>query len=587
LQDWVVDRLVAAYARLAEGDAAAAEALANGVLQDAPRQPMALHLAGVLALRGGRAEQAAGLLADAVSLRPDNSDTLLAYADALSAGGDHAAAVPLYRRVLERQSDRADALVNCARALEQLGRHAEAADLGRRAVAAAPELALAHAVLASALLRLQQAPAALAAADTALALDPESGEAWFLRGTALSAQHRDAEAAVALRRAVALRPDDASAWLNLGNALGCLDDFVAAEAHMRHALRLDLALAEAHASLGWLQTRQGRLAEAADSCDTAIRLRPGFARAHWNRATVHLLSGDWARAWEDYEWRRHPDLFAASSPFLPGPTWEGEDLAGKHLLVVASQGMGDIIQCARFLPLLAERAAQVTLACPKPLLRLLRQLPVRVLASDEALPDADLWIDQMSLARRLGIRIDTVPAAGGYLKAGGAQAPLARSPRRQVGVVWAGNPAHPGDARRSLPLAALAPLLAVPDIGFVSLQVGPDSAAIEATFGIPDNSPRLSDFAATAELVAMLDLVVSVDTSTAHLAGALGKPVWIMLPHGPDGRWMLGRNDTPWYKSARLFRQTAPGDWAGVIARVAEAVVRLGPPAQGDLAAAA
>ncbi len=368
--------------------------------------------------------------------------------------------------------------------------------------------------------------------------------------------------------------------MNFGNAYADRDELPLAEQHLRRAVALDPALPEAHASLGFVLTSLGRLHEAAAACDAAIRLRPDFARAYWNRSFARLLAGDFAAGWEDYEWRRRDPHFAAAQPRLPGREWQGEPLAGRRLLVLASQGLGDTIQFARFLPELANRAETVTLACAAPLVRLLAQLPVSVIDRDPPLPVHDLWVDQMSLPRLLGIRPDSIPAASSYLVAAGAAPVRDRSRRPLVGLVWAGNPAHSNDARRSIPLAALAPLITLPGIAFASLQVGPAAAQIEARFGIPDASPYLRDFAATARLISRLDLVISVDTATAHLAGALGKPVWLMLPYAPDWRWMAGRCDSPWYASARLFRQSRPGDWDGVVARIAEALVRLRPPAR-------
>ena len=242
----------------------------------------------------------------------------------------------------------------------------------------------------------------------------------------------------------------------------------------------------------------------------------------------------------------------------------------------AEQGLGDTIQFARYLPLLAERGAKVVLACAPPLVPLLRTIPgVTVAPKDGVLPAYDFWVDQMSLPRLFGTGAETIPAAQGYITADPARVaawrPVARS-RARVGIVWAGNPAYANDRRRSMPVAALAPILAVPGVEWISLQAGPASGAITAWFGIPDLSERLTDFAATAALVATLDLVITVDTSTAHLAGAMGKTAWVMLAHAADWRWMHGREDSPWYASMRLFRQSAPGDWAGVAQRVAAAV---------------
>ncbi len=446
----------------------------------------------------------------------------------------------------------------------------------RAAVALRPASAPALAGYAAALLRADEADAALAAATRATERAPALAEAWFVRGAALRALCRFEAAVETLAHALDLKPDHARAHLALGNAHLDLDRLACGEHHLRTAIALDPHLPEAHASLGFLLAGCGRLGEAAAACEAAIRLRPDFARAHWNLSFALLLAGDFGRGWEEYEWRKRHDRFARDFLSLPGREWQGEPLGGKTLLVRAEQGLGDTIQFARYLPLLAERGARVVLACAPALVPLLRTLHgVTAVPKSAALPPYDVWVDQMSLPRLFGTVPDTIPAAGGYLGAGPARVAAWRAggagePR--VGIVWAGNPGHSNDARRSLPVEALAPILAVRGIEWVSLQVGPASGAITARFGIADRSAALTDFAATAALVASLDLVIAVDTSTAHLAGAMGKPVWVIIPFAPDWRWMHGRADSPWYASLRLFRQSAPGDWAGVAERVAAAL---------------
>jgi hypothetical protein len=246
--------------------------------------------------------------------------------------------------------------------------------------------------------------------------------------------------------------------------------------------------------------------------------------------------------------------------------------------VHAEQGLGDTIQFARYLPMIARRGGEVVLACGGPLLPLLARLRgVRVVAKDAALPHYDAWIDQMSLPHIFATRPETIPSAAGYLVADPAVVARWRERlpgRRKIGLAWGGNPAHSNDRRRSLPPSAVERLVALDRASWVNLQVGPRAG--EA--GLPDLTPLLTNYAETAALVANLDLVLTVDTSVAHVAGALGVPCWVMLPFAPDWRWMLGRDDTPWYDSLRLFRQPRPGDWDAVIDAVA-AALRAGSPA--------
>ncbi len=504
-----LDTLISGLAHHRSGRFAEACRLYGGVPDGDAHYPLALTYRGLAALAAGDATTAALCLEHASMLRPGHLETLIAYARAL---------------------------LGCGRAVE-----------------------------------------ARDAATRATTLAPSSAEGWFLAGTAARATG-DARAAIgALRRAIGLVPAHASAHLNLGSAMADLDRFEEAERHMRRATELDPALPEAHASLSWLLAGMGDLAKAKQAARTAIDLRPDFPQAHWNLSFACLLGGDFEEGWREYEWRKRHDFYSRDFRRLPGPEWRGEALAGRTILVQAEQGLGDTIQLARFLPMLAARGATVRLACAAPLIPLLRQAPgvSAVVPREAPARTYDVWVDQMSLPGLLNTRLETIPGSLGYLRADPARAAvwdrtLPSGPR--IGLVWSGNPRHSNDLRRSIPTGCLAALMPVLDTSFVSLQVGPRSGEITELFGLPDRSAGLVDFAETAALVANLDLVIAVDTSTAHLAGALGVPVWVMLPYVPDWRWMTGRGDSPWYRSMRLFRQTRPGDWSGPFEDIAGAL---------------
>jgi Flp pilus assembly protein TadD len=389
----------------------------------------------------------------------------------------------------------------------------------------------------------------------ALRLTPDSAELHFRRGTAFNALSRPLEARDALVTSTTLNPNFAPAWLNLGNACMDLDDLTTAEAHCRHALHLDPALIEAHVSLGFILTSQGRLTEAATTLEHAIHLDPNNVHAHWNLATTALLAGDLPRGFAEYEWRKRHDLFRRDFINLPGPIWDGADPAGRVILVHAEQGLGDTIQFARYLPLIARRGGTPILACDPSLIPLLSTIAnAQVVSKQDPLPPYDAWIDQMSLP----LVFDTViPFPAGYVTA-----PW-RPPTRCIGLAWAGNPLHRNDRRRTPPEGVFT---ALPDRHFVSLVPG------RTLPGIAQPERPLTNYAETAALIAALDLVITVDTSVAHVAGALGRPAWVMLPYAPDWRWRLKRNDTPWYDSLRLFRQPSPGDWTSVVAAITDAL---------------
>jgi tetratricopeptide (TPR) repeat protein len=511
------------------------------VLAAAPDQPLALHLLGLLRLARGQAREAIALLERATALRPPDARLRRALADACAASGDLPRAAREYAESLALQCD--------------------------------PQVLAAYALL---LLRQGQPALALATARDAVALGPGLGEAHVALGVALRAAGRPGEAIGVLSAHVAAEPGSARGWLALGNAQSDLDDPEAAEACLRAAIHAEPALMEAHASLSTLLAETGRLDAAIASANTAVRLQPDSPAARWARAWALLLAGDFRAGFADFEWRKQHESFTTDFPPLPGVPWQGEPLAGRSLLVRAEQGLGDAIQFARFLPALA-RQGEVILACAPALVPLFAKLPVQVVAKSAA-PACDLWVDQMSLPHILGLSADTIPLAEGYLP--GAATPALCDGLR-VGLAWAGNPRHGNDRRRSLPPALLAPLTRLPGVVAVSLQAGGG-----AVVGLADFHP--ADFAETADLIATLDLVVSVDTAVAHLAGAMGRPVLLMLPHAPDWRWMTGREDTPWYAKTRLFRQSQPGDWAGVVAAVTAAVAAypIRYPAQVPTAAA-
>ncbi len=480
----------------------------------------------------------------------------------------YAEAETLYRAVLTANPDHPHAIYLYGLLQLGTGQTAAAVENLGRATSLRPSYLAARVGLGRALLSEQQPAEALAAADVVLAQEPVNAQALFLRGTALSALGRAADAIPILRAAIAADPANAAAHLNLGNALADLDELEAAEAAASQAIALDPTLLEAHVSLGFILTSRGRLTDAIAACQSAIALQPACAQAHWNLAVAALLHGDFARGFAEYEWRKRHDRFRHDFVDLPGPVWTGDNPAGRTILVHAEQGFGDTIQFARYLPLIAARGGRVVLACDARLVTLLDTLPgVAAIPVGGALPPYDAWIDQMSLPRVFATRPTTIPAAGGYLAPDPVRVAtwwVALPAGPKVGVAWAGNPGHSNDRRRSLPPDALAVLLAAPGVQFVSLQPGPRAGDA----ALPDPSARLTDYADTAALIANLDLVVTVDTSVAHLAGALGVPCWVLLPFAPDWRWRLGCRDSLWYASIRLFRQPAPGGWHDVVARV-------------------
>lgn len=422
----------------------------------------------------------------------------------------------------------------------------------------------------------------------ALALVPDFVEA--LANLALLREQAGAldEAEAAYRRVIVLDPRGVQNRLNLAVMLGAAKRFAEAEAESFEALRRAPSSAPAWSNYGVLLARLKREAEAENAYRTAIALDPSYAKARFNLAYVLLRQGRFEEGWACLEAR---DWYQGLALLFPCPRWQGEALEGKSLIIGLEAGHGDMIQFCRYAGLLKARgAARVDVLCHPALKALFATLPGvdTVFALDDAVADAnwDFWTPPLSLPYHFGTRLETIPADIPYLAADPDRLAKWRAllpdeaPVRRVGLAWKGNPRFENDADRSLPsLDVLAPLGAVPGVRFVSLQkgVGEDEARHPpAGLSILPLGERIADFADTAAIIAQLDLVISVDTAVAHLAGALGKPCWVLLPdYQTDWRWLTGRDDTPWYPGMRLFRQPAGGGWGAVVGQVVEALRAL------------
>jgi hypothetical protein len=350
----------------------------------------------------------------------------------------------------------------------------------------------------------------------------------------------------------------------------------------RTALQLNPNLLEAHSNLGNALVDQGLLDQAIKAYRSALALKPYHPEVRSNLAMCLLLQGDYPAGWREYEWR----WSFGDNPDVSKPLWDGGDLAGRTILLRAEQGLGDTIQFIRYLPLVTSRGGRVIVECQPELIRLLKQLPF---ASDwipigESLPSYDVWRPLLSLPFVFATTTENIPQQIPPLVAPSDRVEDFRkalsscSPGMKIGLAWAGRSGHKNDRNRSISLSLLADLARIPNAHFVSLQKGPSAAqasGLESAIKLIDLTDQLRDFADTAALIDHLDLVISVDTSVAHLAGAMGKPVWLLLPFAPDWRWMTGRGDSPWYPTMRLFRQLSIGDWAAVIQQMAEQLSRL------------
>jgi tetratricopeptide (TPR) repeat protein len=494
---------------------------------------------------------------------------------------DHAAR--LYRRLLAADPQHWDSLHLLGVIAQQSGRPADALGFITQAIAGNGKVALYHCNRGVALAALGRFEEAAASYRAALALDPQSAEAFYNLGNALGELGRLADAAAAYREALALRPDYWQALTRLGTVLQEQRQTEAAVECFRRAIALQPNVAHLHANLAGALREQGKFAESASACRVALALDPDLPAAHYHLAMALLPLGEFAAGWAEYEWRWHlPELRPFRRNF-PQPQWQGEPAAGRTLLLHAEQGYGDTLQFCRYALPAAAAGLRVILAVPPPLVRLLRTLPrvAEVVALGERLPAFDLHCPLLSLPLAMRTTLATIPSAVAYLRADaddaaaiGARLAGLLGPGLRVGLAWAGNPrrharmASATDRRRSIDPELLAPLFAVAGVQFVSLQK--DGPAAPAHLPLLDLMPQMQDFADTAALIANLDLVIAVDTAVVHLAAALGKPVWLLDRHDPCWRWLLGRRDSPWYPTLRIYRQPSPGDWARVLAEAAQ-----------------
>ncbi len=502
--------------------------------------------------------------------------------------GRLAEAERLYRQVLAAEPDHAASLHWLGVLAHQTGDYEKAIELVGQAIAIEGDIALYHSNLGNALRRLKRLDKAAAAGGRALELDPSYAEGHNNLAITYKDMERLEDAAAHFRQAARLKPDYAEAHYNCGNILQDLDRPEEAIPYYRRAIELRPGYAKACMNLGNALRAVGRREEAIDYYRRAIEVKPDYAEAHVNEALILLQTGNFDKGWRCYEWRWRME--AIKSPAFDAPLWDGSDLTGKTILLHCEQGLGDSIQFIRYAKLVKARGAEVVLSCPYELMRLFETAEGidRIFPPGTPPPGCDYHIPLLSLPLRFETRLETIPVEISYIKAPSDEAArwakkLQPYRGKKIGLVWAGNPrsdqrdAHAIDRRRSMRLEQFAPLAKITGAQFFSLQKGEPAAQAKtppAGMQLMDFMDEVGDFADTAALIANLDLVIGVDTSVIHLAAAMGKPVWVLSRFDGCWRWLLGREDSPWYPTLRLFRQPKSGDWQSVIARIADALRR-------------
>ncbi|MCS7033300.1 MAG: tetratricopeptide repeat protein [Phycisphaerae bacterium] len=588
-----------------------AERLLRQVLAMHPDHPDALHYLGVAALQSGRAAEAAELiqrslqispgfaafnnlatafrvlnrpdeaiacLDRSIQLNPNHPDALWNLGTLLAARGQHEPAVRAFTRLLQLQPRHPKAHFLLGSSLAELSYLERSVHAFRAHLQLQPDHVEAWGRLSAALSRLERHEEAIAAARKAAELCPDLPEAHNHLGWVLDRAGRLTEAEAAYRRAIQLNPRFVMALGNLAAHLEKTDRLDESCAMFERAVAADPTHLEALCSLAGSYSRCGRYAEALEVAEKALAINPHSASARGHRALALLSFGRYEEGFAEYEWRWKCKDFTTPERDFEQPRWRGSDPSGRTILIHCEQGYGDNIQFARYLPMLAERGATVILECPVALRRLLSHVRgvSKVIAAGLRPPPFDLQAPLLSLPHVFGTTLATVPAEVPYLHVPQEVTEAwrgrlaARLGRFNVGLIWRGN-AKP-NPKRSIPLRELAPLASVSNVTFVSLQVGQQGE--EASCPPPgmtliDLRNELTDFLDTAAVMQLLDLIITIDSGGAHLAGALGRPTWTMLIKVADWRWLHDREDSPWYPTMRLFRQTHADDWHDVVARVA------------------
>ncbi len=570
----------AAYKR---GDLGEAERFCRGILDAAPDHFDTIHLIAIIQSQRGLHLQALANYDKALSIRPDHAKALHNRGLSLHQLRNFEQALASYNKALAIPPAYAEAMYSRGTTLKELKRYDEALESYDGALVIQPNNADAHINRGNVLKALKRFDEALASYDRALASRPNYVEALSNRGLVLHETKSFEQALKCYDQALAVQPDHAEVLYNCGNTLRELNRFEEALAYYDKALASRPDFAGALFNRGLTLHDLGRFEEALLDYSQASAAKPDLVDVHFNEAICRLLIGDFDRGWEKYEWRWQSNQTGATKRNFVQPMWLGhDDIADKTILLHTEQGFGDTIQFCRYVRLVAEKTPNVFLEVQPPLKRLLSGVKGAriVLARGEPLPHFDMHCPLLSLPRVFATRLETIPADEPYLSASTTHSKkwglkLLKSRSIRVGINWAGNPNFRGDPNRSIGLSPMLPLLSCHGVKFFSIQkdlrVG-DLEVLRDNPHITHLGEQIETFEDTAAIISSLDLVISSDTSVAHLAGALGKPVWILLQYVPDWRWLLEREDSPWYRTARLFRQDETRAWGGVIARVRDAL---------------
>ncbi len=551
------------------------------VLDIDPDHPDALHQIGLIAHQTGKNDLASNLINMAIKVLPDYPIYHNSLGLVLKDQGKLAEAVACYEKAIGLKHDMIEAHNNLGVAFHYQRKLDKSIDCYRKALNIKPHTPEVHNNMGNALKDMGKFEEAIACYEKTVKIKPDYAEAWFNMGNTCHDMNEPNNAASCFQKALEIKPDYAEAYFNMGNVYHELDRISEAINCYRKVLQLKPEYTDAYDNMGKAYQDMGKL-EAALSCyENTLRIEPENADAHFDRSLVLLLNGNFKKGWQEYEWRFLRSEWKRTYPYhFNKPHWDGSSFSGKRLFIHSEQGLGDTIHFIRYLPMVKSLGGAVIFEAKKPLLNLFQDFPgIDELLEWSSVKKADtkfdFYLPLLSIPYIFGTTKQTIQAKVPYIYADPGAIEYWRDymkePGFKVGLVWAGSPTNNDDRNRSCELKNFFPLSQIPEVQLYGLQKGADAAQVN---GLPENmtvtnlGEKFKDFSDTAGVIENLDLVISVDTATAHLAGAMGKPIWTLLPFAPDWRWMLNRETTPWYPTMRLFRQPNRGNWEAVFQQV-------------------
>ncbi len=500
--------------------------------------------------------------------------------------GDLQEAEYIFKKILKKQHNNVDVLYKLGVLYAQVGNYDFAIRYIEKSLRLYPNNANAYYILGKIYQEKGQIEESIHCYKKVIKYDPLFALAYFNLGETLQDEGRLDEAVTFYRRVLELNPNCADACNNIGIILNEKGQYDEAIKCYQKALQLNPNFESPYNNLAIVFKNKGNLDEAIKHYQKALQLNPTHAVIHYGLSMTFLLNGNFQEGLKEYEWRWKTKDFIQYCRNFPKPLWNGSEIKGLTILLQYEQGLGDTIQFIRYAPLIAQKGAKVIVDCQRELVSLIKNAEgiQRVIMQGEELPEFDVYCPLLSLPLIFNATLETIPSKVPYIMVESLLAQKWKDKIQydnsciKIGLVWAGKPEHKNDRNRSCPLDVFSPLSELRDVSFYSLQKGEAAKQAENPprgMKLIDYTEEISDFSDTAALIENLDLVLSVDTSVVHLAGALGKPVWTLLPFAPDWRWMLNRDDSPWYPTIRLFRQPIPGDWNSVIEKVSEEIQKL------------